>query len=421
MDERNWSGTHRYGATRILEPRSVDELSEMITGSGPVRALGTRHSFTDLPDSEGSLVTVLRIPPEPVLDEVAATVTVGAGVRYGELADWLEQRGWALHNLGSLPHISVGGATATATHGSGDGNGVLSSALRALEFVDALGELRRLDARHSDFPALAVGLGAFGVLTRVTLAVQPSFRVRQDVYRDLSWEALLEHLPEVTGAGYSVSVFTRWAEPRIGQVWVKTRVDDDAQAVPDTLLDGARATESAGALAAEIADNLTEQGGAPGPWNQRLPHFRFDATPSSGDEIQSEYFVDPADAAAAISALRPLAERIAPILHVSEFRTAAADELWLSGAYRRGLFAIHFTWHNDPRAVRALLPEVEARLAPFAARPHWGKLHLFDAERIGAVVPRRDDARRVFEGWDPEGRFANAHLRRLGLRDEPEA
>lgn len=411
---RNWAGTHEYAAPRIVAAATVQDVQRAIATGGRVHALGTRHSFTDLPDTSGTLIDLAPFTGAFELDRDAASVTVAAGTRYGELALWLEQRGCALHNLGSLPHISVAGAIATATHGSGDANGVLTSAVRGIRYIGADGQEREVRRGEPDFDALAVGLGAFGVIVAVTLAVQPTYRVRQDIYRGVSWDAALAGLDAVTGAGYSVSVFTRWEPELIGDVWVKTRLGADDDEVPDALLDGARVAE---ANPLDGLADLTELGGVPGPWMLRLPHFRLDGTPSFGDELQTEYFVARSDAPAALRAVRALAPVIQPHLFVSELRTAASDDLWLSGAYRRDLVAIHFTWRNDPAGVRGALPHIEAALAPFRARPHWGKLHLFDADDIARVHPRAADARAVFERLDPEGRFVNAHLVRVGLRE----
>lgn len=412
--ERNWSGTHVYTAPRIVPASSVDEVRAALAGRGRVHALGTRHSFTDLPDTTGVLLDLAGLTGGFVLDEDAGTVSVAAGTRYGELALWLEERGYALHNLGSLPHISVGGATATATHGSGNANGVLTSAVRGIRFVTADGEVRDVRRGDDDFDALAVGVGAFGVVVSLTLAVQPTYRARQDVYRDVTWDAALGAFDDITGAGYSVSVFTRWEPELLGDVWVKTRLDRDDDPVPDALLDGARFVE---ANPLEGLPDLTQLGGVPGPWLARLPHFRLEGKPSFGDEIQSEYFIARSDAPAALGAMRELAPLVQPVLFVSELRTAASDDLWLSGAYHRDFLAIHFTWHNDDAGVRAVLPEVERALAPFHARPHWGKLHLFGADDMARVHPRLPDARAVFERHDPEGRFSNAHLERVGVRE----
>ncbi|MCR2783438.1 MULTISPECIES: D-arabinono-1,4-lactone oxidase [unclassified Microbacterium] len=412
---RNWAGTYTYRAPRIEAAGTIDDVRRLVAAGGRVHALGTRHSFTDLPDTDGTLIDVTGIDPAFHLDVEDRAVTVGAGTRYGELALWLEERGWALGNLGSLPHINVGGATATGTHGSGDRNGVLSAAVRALRYVGADGDLHEVRRGDPDFPALAVGLGAFGILVSLTLDVQPTFRVRQDIYTGITWDAALAGYDELTSAGYSVSLFSLWEPGSIGYAWVKTRLDADDDPVPDTLLDGVRATGGESPLSE--ADNVTELAGVPGPWLQRLPHFRLDAEPSFGDEIQSEYFVDRADAAAALTAVRQLGDGIRPHLIVTELRTAAADELWLSPAYRRDVAIIHFTWHNHPDGVAAMLPPIEAALAPFHARPHWGKAHRFDRAAMQRVHPRLADARAVFERLDPDGRFVNDHLVRVGVRE----
>lgn len=407
-----WAATHVFAAPALVEAQTVDAVQRVVRAGGPVRALGTRHSFSDLADTTGTLVTVTGIPADPVLDVERGEVTVGAGTRYGVLAAWLEERGWALHNLGSLPHISIGGAIATGTHGSGDRNGGLATALRALEYVDARGELVRVARGDADFPALAVGLGAFGVVVRVTLAIEPSYLVRQDVYSGLAWDDLLADPEAVTGSAYSVSVFTTWTGDTVGDVWRKDRIE--AGEPPSEWLGARRRVDTVELVGS--TDNLTTQGGVPGRWLERLPHFRLDSTPSNGDEIQSEYFVARADAAPALAAVHGLAAAIAPHLLVSELRTAAADDLWLSGAFERDTLAIHFTWRNRPAEVRALLPRIEAALAPFAPRPHWGKWHALDADAIASATPRLADARAVFGRLDPEGVFANDHLRRLGLR-----
>ncbi|GAA3640086.1 FAD-binding protein [Microbacterium awajiense] len=410
----NWAGTYTYSAPRIVEAGTVDDVRRAVAGSGRVHALGTRHSFTDLPDTAGTLIDVTGLPPEFALDEVAGTVTVSAGTRYGVLALWLHERGWALRNMGSLPHINIGGATATGTHGSGDGNQVLSASVRALRYVGADGDLHEVRRGDPDFDALVVGLGAFGVVVALTVDIVPEFRMRQDVYTGMSWDAALADLGAVTGAGYSVSIFSTWEPDDIGFVWVKTRLDADDDPVSDALLDGALAEGTDSPLSGD--DNITEVGGVPGPWMLRLPHFRLDAQPSFGAEIQTEYFVPRAQAPDALRAVRALGDRIRPHLIVTEVRTAAADDLWLSPGYRRDSVIIHFTWHDHRDEVWALLPEIEAALEPYDARPHWGKVHRFDAERIAAVHPRLADARAVFERLDPGGRFVNDHLLRVGVR-----
>jgi len=411
---QNWAGTYEYTAARIVEASTVEDVQRIVREGGPVHALGTRHSFTSLPDTAGTLVDVSGLSGDVEIDAEARTATVAAGTRYGVVAQALHDRGWALHNMGSLPHISVGGATATGTHGSGDAHGVLTTAVRAIRYVGADGEVHVVERGEPDFAALAVGVGAFGIITALTLDIQPSYRARQDIYANVSWDAALADLAALTSAGYSVSLFTRWDPETIEAVWVKTRLAADDDPVPDALLGAPRVLSAEGPLGS--GDNVTEVGGVPGPWMLRLPHFRHDREPSFGAEIQTEYFVPRSHAPEALNAVRALGDSIRPHLVWSEIRTAARDDLWLSGAYAQDVVIIHFTWLDQPDEVRALLPELEAALAPFGARPHWGKVHGFNADDLARVHPRLADARAVFERLDPEGRFSNAHLEQLGLR-----
>ncbi len=410
---RTWAGSYRFTARQVIAARTVDDVRRAVAAGGRVRALGTRHSFTDLADNGATLVTVTGIPPDPVLDETARTVTAGAGTSYGALAAWLQRRGWALGNLGSLPHISIAGAIATGTHGSGSRNPVLPAAVAGLDYVDASGELRHAGRSDPDFDGMPVGLGAFGVVVRVTLDVEPSYLVRQDVYAGLRWDRVLAGLDDIMSAAYSVSLFTDWSGESL-QAWVKRRLTGPDDAVPGEFF-GARRYPGPVRLAEAPVDNLTAHGTA-GPWSERLPHFRIDAPPSNGDEIQSEYFVDRRHGAEALDAVRRLARLVSPLLLVSEIRTTAPDRLWLSGSYDRQTLAIHFTWRNRPRQVDAAVREVEAALAPLGARPHWGKVSHVRADQMARLYPRLGDARTLFERLDPEGRFSNRRLERLGVR-----
>jgi len=411
----NWSGNYRFTARELVAARTIADVQHAVAAGGRVRALGTRHSFNDLADNGATLVSVTGIAPDPVIDEAAGTVTVGAGTTYGALASWLQERGWALHNLGSLPHISIAGATATGTHGSGSRNRILSAAVAGLEYVAADGELRRAGRQDQEFDAMAVGLGAFGIVVRVTLDIQPSYLIRQDGYPELPWDRVLADLEAVMSAGYSVSLFTDWSGDSIRAAWVKRRVDPGAEAaVPDEFF-GTRRAPGQLPFMYPVADNLTLLGAA-GPWLERLPHFRVDSTPSNGDEIQSEYFVARDHGAQALEALRRRTQLITPLLLISEIRSIAADRLWLSGSHDRETLALHFTWYNRPDEVDAAVREVEAALEPFAARPHWGKVNHVPPARLAQLYPRLGDARDLYEKLDPGGRFSNDRLERLGVR-----
>jgi xylitol oxidase len=408
--DRNWSGNYAYRARGIHRPRSVEEIQELVVAAKRVRALGTRHSFTDIADSD-ELISLAGLPGSVELDDAAETVSVTGEVTYAQLATALNSEGRALHNLASLPHISVIGAVSTATHGSGDENGNLATAVAELEVVSGTGELVRRRRGEPGFEGMVVGLGALGVVTRVSLDTQPYYEVSQRVFEDLAWNALTEHFDEITARGESVSVFHRFGD-RIEQVWVKTRVGDHDMPAADENLFGARPADGPRnpVLGGDPA-NCTDQLGRPGPWSERLPHFRSGFTPSSGEEIQSEYFVSREHAMPALDALRELGPKLRPLLLVSEIRTMAADELWLSPQYRETTVGFHFTWRRQQEDVERVLADVEAALEPFSARPHWAKLFIARAEQVAPHYGRLTDFRRLREELDPRGVFVNDWLR----------
>jgi xylitol oxidase len=409
VNERNWAGNYRYRATALHRPTTLDQVRELVAGATRLRPLGSRHSFTAIADST-ELLSLDGLPADVAVDHAAGTVSFAAGLRYGELAETLRAEGVALANLASLPHISVAGAVATATHGSGDGNGNLATAVAGLDLVTASGDVLTASRVDDDFEGLVVGLGALGVVTRVTLDVEPAYEVRQRAFQDLSWASLVEHFDEVTSAGYSVSLFTRWGET-VEQVWVKSRVTELPEQVRGDLFGAVPATVDRHPILGIDPVNCTPQLGVPGPWSDRLPHFRMGFTPSSGEELQSEYHLPRRHAVPALQSLRGLGDRLRPVLQVSELRTVAADGLWMSPQYGQDTMAVHFTWLPELAAVESVLAEVEAALAPFGARPHWGKLFLADAAAAARAYPRLPDFAGLVERLDPRGVFTNDWLR----------
>jgi alditol oxidase len=413
--ERNWSGTYAYAAQQIYRPRAVDELQRLIeTASSSLHALGTRHSFNDIADAAG-LISLDALPGSATIDRDARTVTVPAAMRYGDLARYLHEAGWALSNLPSLPHISVAGSVATATHGSGNGNQSLASAVTGMSVVTGTADLVRIDHTAPDFPGAVVHLGALGVVTEITLAIEPTFDVRQVIYEHLPWEQLTGSFEEVMGAGYSVSAITDFAGDDLDMLWVKSRVDDDLSVkLPERLFGARAATEKLHMTRGNDPLHCTPQLGEPGPWYERLPHFLLEFTPSSGTEIQSEYLLDCRYATSAIEALRGLGHAIAPLVKSAEIRTVAADQLWLSPAYERNVFGVHFTWQPDTAAANALVESIEAALQPFHPRPHWAKV-FGEAHQWSELYPRLADFRRLVEAYDPRGIFRNPYLSRTIL------
>lgn len=400
----NWAGNLTFHARELHEPTSIEELQEIIAGASRVRAVGSRHSFSAIADTDHAQVSVARLPARVDIDESAREVTVSAGLLYGELVQRLDDAGWALHNLASLPHISVAGAVATGTHGSGDRNGSLASGVSAIQVVRADGELHDFCRGDDDFEAMVVSLGSLGVLTAVSLDIRPSFDMRQDVFEHLPWADVAQHFDEITSAAYSVSMFTDWDDVGPISVWLKSRTGD----VPPAHLFGATAATGPLHPLPDIdPESTTEQLGRPGPWWDRLPHFRLAFTPSNGDELQTEYLVVREHALEAIDAVRMVAPAIRPLLLISEIRTIAGDRLWLSPSHSDDCVALHFTWRQDVAAVTALLPTLDDALAPFAARPHWGKLFHSTPERLHAAYPRLADFARLVERTDPTGTFRN--------------
>jgi xylitol oxidase len=401
---RNWAGNVAFGAARHHRPATVAQLCDVVGAAEKVHALGTGHSFNDIADTPGDLVSVQGLPPVIDIDSTNGTVRVSAGLRYGEVAPRLHAEGWALPNLGSLPHISIAGACATGTHGSGDANGNLATAIVGLELVTASGDVVARDDVH----AYAVGLGALGVVTHLTLRLRSTFDIGQYVYDGVPVPASEESVEELFGAGYSVSLFTDWAGH--SQAWVKGPHGSRAQRwLGGTLADGPRHP-----IDGMPTGNCTQQLGVMGPWYERLPHFRLEFTPSAGDELQSEYLVPRERAVEALAAVDAIRERVSPVLQISELRTVAADELWLSPSYRRDSLAIHFTWVNDAAAVAPAMAVVEEVLAPFDVRPHWGKLFGYGGFR--ERYERFDDFVALVRRHDPAGKFRNAWLDRiLGL------
>ncbi len=408
---RNWAGNVHFAAGRVEHPRSLDELRELVASSRHAHALGTGHSFSTVADTEGVLIALDRMPAAVAINADAQTVTVGGQVRWGELAPLVQAAGMALANMGSLPHISVAGSLATGTHGSGSGLGCLATAAHSLEIVTADGDLRVVSRGEPDFDGTVVALGALGVVVRAELALVPTYDVKQTVWDDLPFDEALDHFDELMDCARSVSLFTSWANDRFEQVWVKR---DTADPGVELSWSTARAAMSRRhPVPGMPTEACTQQGGIAGPWFERIPHFRPDFTPSSGHELQSEYLVDRAHARNALLALKSIASSIAPVLQVSEIRTVASDSLWLSPCHGRDSVALHFTWADDVDAVLPVLETVEAVLAPFEARPHWGKLFTSNAKQVRETYPRFGDFVALRERWDPQHRFDNDFFRAL--------
>jgi xylitol oxidase len=410
---KNWSGNLEYGTERLYSANSLEEVRAFVAKQAKLKVLGTRHCFNTIANSTDQFLSVRPMAKIATLDDKARAVTVEGGMSYGQLCPDLDSKGFALHNLASLPHISIAGACSTATHGSGDKNGNLATAVSALELVTASGDVVRLSRRDDGetFRGAVVGLGALGVITKVTLDVQPTFQVRQFVYENLPMSQWSENFEAIESSAYSVSLFTDWKQQRFNEVWLKNRVEEGkAMYAPEEFYGAKRATRNLHPIAELSAENCTEQMGVPGPWYERLPHFKMGFTPSAGKELQSEYFVPRPNAVEAVMAVEQLHEKISPHLLISEIRTIAADDLWMSPCYKQPCVTIHFTWKQDWPAVQKLLPVIERNLAPFGARPHWGKLFTIPPAQLHPNYEKLPKFVALCKKFDPQGKFRNEFL-----------
>lgn len=408
LKRTNWAGNLQYSTDDLFVPETVAELQEFISKHEKAKALGTTHCFNTIADSKYYQISSSKFNKIISLDKTNNIISVGAGIKYGEFCKYLDENGFALYNLASLPHISVAGACATATHGSGIKNGCLASSAVALEMVNGKGELIKLNKKENpkEFNLAIVGLGAFGIVTQISLKVQPTFKMNQVVYQNLSMEVLKDNFEEIMSSGYSVSLFTDWKNKNVSEVWIKDKSVAGKKAAK-TFFGATLATKNLHPIESLDAINCTEQLGVDGPWYERMPHFKMGFTPSSGKELQSEYFVAIENAYEAFMAVEALNEKVSPHLFITEIRTIAADDLPMSPFYKKTCLAIHFTWKQEVDAVMALLPEIEKALNPFGVRPHWGKLFTIDSKILQDRIEGLADFKNLMTQHDPKGIFRN--------------
>lgn len=413
--QRNWAGNVDYGVTVVHRPTSLEQLQELVAGARRVRVLGSRHSFNEIACSDDVLVSMDAMAARVEVDSHARTALVGGAVTYGHLTPVVHGAGLALGNLGSLPHISVAGACATGTHGSGDRNRVLAAAVRELELVGPDGELRTVRRGDDDFDGSVVALGALGAVTSLLLDLEPAFDVRQDVYQNIDLDpdgagwSERDGLAVALSAAYSVSLFTDLRSSPFTLGWLKRRAEigEEIPAAAPSWWGGTLSAVQQHPVPGQPAVGTTVQG-VRGPWHEQLPHFRLDVPPSSrGAELQSEYLLPREHVDGAWRALMQVREQVASVLQIAEVRSVAADDLWLSPAQGRDVVAFHFTWHPRWPAVPQVLRAVEQQLEPFDARPHWGKLSVAEPARVRALFPRLPDVARLVDARDPQGRFRN--------------
>lgn len=415
----NWSGTVQYESSSLHFPRSSEALARIIKENDRVKVLGTGHAFSRIADTTGAHISLDEMKAIFPIDHEHQTVSFEAGVTFKELAEYLERQGYAIANYASLPHISIAGAIATATHGSGEKNGSLATLVREFELVDGRGEVHHIskDKTPDLFAASVVSLGVLGVVTRITLDILPRFTIRQDVYKNVDAQTVLDSFDEVQDMGYSVSLFTKWQNPKsLEKLWIKSIVEDPAREFPQMLFGGTWSNENLHPCSGESAERCTPQCGVSHSANYSLPHFLGEETPSSGNEIQTEFFVPRSKTQEAMQALLNNGHIFTDdIIHVSEVRTIAPDNHWMSPFYEQESVGIHFTWKNEPEKLASVISQVQKILQDAIGdtplRAHWAKVH--NLSDIRSSLPRFDDFRGLIRVYDPQGKFRNGYSVRL--------
>jgi len=406
---QNWSKNVDFNDRAFLQPESLAELQEMVRSNAKIRARGTAHCFNEIANTSSYAISLAKMPRVIEVSAATDSVTVSSGLTYGELAPALHDQGWALNNLASLPHISIAGSISTGTHGSGIKNQNLANQVLSLDLVTAEGELRHIDRTNPAFNALVVGLGLGGIVYQYELKIEPTFEIRQVIYPEIPLDVLQRNFDQIMGSAYSVSYFTDWSTTQVGNLWSKFR---DSEVIPESVGGSSQADKKYHPIPSVDPVACTDQLGERGDWHQRLSHFKLEFTPSVGEEIQTEFFVNRKDASAAIEAVSRLGKEITPLLWITELRTIAADDLWLSGAYQRDTLAIHFTWKKD-LAIYPVIEKVEAALRPFNYRPHWGKVFTADGKYLSSVYPKMSEFKALVEALDPASKFENTFTRRI--------
>ncbi|WP_345948945.1 FAD-binding protein [Mucilaginibacter sp. PAMB04274] len=412
---KNWAENIEFSTDNLYYPESISEIQEIVKRCKKIRVFGSRHSFNRIADSDANMISLSALNKVIDINEKEHTVTVQGGIRYSELAPYLYKKGYALPNLASLPHITIEGAVATATHGSGVSLGNLATSVSAIEFVDATGALVHLTRKDhaSEFAGAVVSLGALGIVTKITLDLVPTFDMTQVVYLNMPMKTLKNNMLAVLSASYSVSLFTNWANQNVSEVWLIDKAINGATAEIKSEFYGAKAARNnVHPVIDQSAEKVTDQMGVPGPWFERMPHFKMGFKPSTGKELQSEFFVGIEHAYDAMMAIEQLHKQITPHLFITEIRTIKGDDLWMSPCYQQDCVAFHFTWKQENEAVNSVVNQIEEKLAAYRVRPHWAKIFTLKPEVLQLRYERLHDFKSLMKRYDPQGKFRNDFIDR---------
>jgi xylitol oxidase len=407
---KNWAGNLTFSAKEFIEIDNISKLQQVVSNSQGVKVLATGHSFNAIGDTKYTLISLKNLSNGIEIDSQNAQALIPAGMSYADAARYLESNGWAFSNMASLGEVTIAGAISTGTHGSGSNNGVLSTSVVGLEIVLGSGELITIDESNSEeFAGFVISLGSLGVFTKIKMKIVPSFSVKQFVYENIGIQAVAENFDTVFNSAYSVSYFSNWAKNSTGQIWMKFLDDSSSDNLSDNWLGANQAKAKQHPVKINNPDPCTDQLGISGKWLYRLPHFKLDSSPASGDEVQTEYLVDRKYVNEYIQDLRTIGDEIAPRVYATEIRTIKSDELWLSGAYQRETVGFHFTWKKSDTLVD-FLPRIEEILGKHDGRPHWAKLFSVKSDELSARYPKYSNFEALLKKYDPKKKFRNKFI-----------
>ncbi|KAI1700234.1 d-arabinono-1,4-lactone oxidase domain-containing protein [Ditylenchus destructor] len=355
----NWGNNFRFSTQNIQYPTSVEEVQQIVRNANKLRVVGTRHSFSKIADSPNTMLSTLALKNIIGFDPTVPSITVQAGITYTDLNPFLPNYG----------------------------------------------------PNDPELKAIAVGLGAFGVITQVELEVEPTFNLTNYVFVNMPEQDIYDHFDEIENLGYSVQLFTDFSTPGVwDQVWVWVRSDENSNVGNMQNLYGATRThEQVTAIEALPPTYLMEQGKEQ-PWYYGLVDYHLGLSGFDGAEIQSEYFMPYENAIPAIQAVSNFSDLIAPRVYTMLIRTIKGDDLWMSESFNETTVAIHFTWKPNMTAVMEVLPQIEQALLPYGARPHWGKVFAQGPETYLHRYPKLNQWKQLAETLDPTHKFRNKFL-----------
>jgi len=409
---KNWAGNLTFSGKEYIEVDSISRLQSVVSKASGVKVLGTGHSFSDIADTTQTQISIKNLSNEIEIDSIKKVALVPAGMQYADVCRYLEKRGWALFNTASLGEITVAGAILTGTHGSGSYNPILSDCVEGIEMVLASGEIFNLLREDSkEFSGFVVSLGALGVFTKLKLKIVESFSIKQFIYENIGMQSIAENFEAIFDKAYSVSYFSNWEKNTTGQIWMKFLDDNNLAELPSVWLGGNIANANQHPVKTNDPSPCTDQMGVSGKWLYRLPHFKLDCSPASGDEVQTEYLVNRTYVREYIAGLSNIGDEIAARVYATEIRTIKSDDLWLSGAHGRQTVGFHFTWKKSD-SLHKFLPKVEEILGEHDGRPHWGKLFSTPRENLMGRYPKYSHFEELLKKYDPDKKFRNSFINR---------